>query len=241
VLAASGLTAALALTEAAVAAPAASAGGSVAQFERLAACESGGRWNINTGNGYYGGLQFNLATWRGLGLRGYPHQASKAAQIAAGQKLHSQRGWKPWPACSRKLGLSGNGGYSGTGAVVTPPRAPVASRSRPAPPVAGKTVRGTTAKVRATRAASARALRPAAAPAFPGELSTRDVRTYRPAVRQWQARMVARGWALKVDGYFGPRSAGVAAAFARDKGIAVRTPGVVTKAVWDAAWTTRVT
>ena len=250
VLAASGLAAALALTDAAVASSAASAGGSIAQFERLASCESGGRWNINTGNGYYGGLQFHLATWRGLGMGGYPHQASKAAQIAAGQKLHSQRGWQPWPACSRKLGLRGDGGYSGSGQVTAAAstRAPAASRSRPAAPRAAapvptvsRTVRGTLAKVRATRVARSRALQPVAAPAFGGDLSTRDVRTYRTAVRQWQARMAARGWAIKADGYFGPRSAGVARAFALDKGIATRTPGAVTRAVWDAAWTSPVT
>jgi len=245
-LAAGGLTAALVVTEAAVASTSASAGGSIAQFERLAACESGGRWNINTGNGYYGGLQFNLATWRGLGLGGYPHQASKAQQIAAGQKLHSQRGWKPWPACSRKLGLSGDGGYSGTGQVVAPaPRPPVASRSRPAAPAlpqASRTVRGTRAKARATRIAVQRTLRPVAAPAFDGrELTTRDVRTFRPAVKLWQARMAARGWAIRADGYFGPRSAGVAAAFAREKRLPTRAPGVVSKAVWDAAWTSPVT
>jgi resuscitation-promoting factor RpfA len=245
VLAATGLTAALALADVAVTAPAASAGGSIAQFERLASCESGGRWNINTGNGYYGGLQFNLATWRGLGMSGYPHQASKATQIAAGQKLHSQRGWQPWPACSRKLGLSGDGDYSGSGQVPAPPARPAkASRSRPAAapvPVVGRTVRGTSARVRAVRIARMRTLRPVAPPAFAGDLSTRDVRRYRPAVAQWQARMAARGWAIKVDGRFGPRSAGVAAAFARNKGIRTRTPGVVTRAVWDAAWTTRVT
>ena len=253
VLAAGGLTAALALADAVVVAPAATAGGSVAQFERLASCESGGRWGINTGNGYYGGLQFDLRTWRGLGMSGYPHQASKATQIAAGQKLHSARGWKPWPACSRKMGLSGDGGYSGSGQVVAAPRPvaaprravaprpPVASRSRPAAPLAGRTVRGTTPRVRAARIARARVLRPAGPPVFRGELTPRDVRTFRPAVQQWQARMAARGWAIKVDGHFGPRSAGVAAAFARDKRIAVRTPGVVTKAVWDAAWTTPVT
>ena len=250
-LAVGGLAAALVALDAAVVPPAASAGGSVAQFERLASCESGGRWAINTGNGYYGGLQFNLATWRGLGMRGYPHQASKAVQIAAGQKLHSSRGWQPWPACSRKLGLSGNGGYSGSGeaVLVATARTPAASRSRraaapaPAPvPTVGKTVRGTPARARATRVARLRVLRPVAAPAFDGrELTQRDARTFRPAVQLWQARMAARGWAIRADGYFGPRSAGVAQAFARDKRIATRVPGVVTRAVWDAAWTAPVT
>jgi hypothetical protein len=244
VLAAGLLTASLALADAALTAPAASAGGSVAQFERLAQCESGGRWHINTGNGYYGGLQFDLRTWRGLGMTGYPHEASKATQIAAGQKLHSQRGWKPWPACSRKLGLTGDGGYSGSGQAPAPTtRAPRAGRTRAAAPprTASRTVRSASAQTRSTRVARARALRPVPAPAFPGELSTRDVRTYRPAVKQWQARMAARGWTITADGYFGARSAAVATSFARGKGLSTRTPGVVNKAVWDAAWTTPVT
>jgi flagellar biosynthesis GTPase FlhF len=74
-------------------------------WDRLAQCESGGNWSINTGNGYYGGLQFNLQTWRSVGGSGYPHQASKAEQIHRAQILHSQRGFQPWPACSSKLGL----------------------------------------------------------------------------------------------------------------------------------------
>ena len=244
VLSAGLLTATLAVADVALTAPAASAGGSVAQFERLAQCESGGRWNINTGNGYYGGLQFDLRTWRGLGMTGYPHQASKATQIAAGQKLHSQRGWKPWPACSRKLGLTGDGGYSGSGQAPAPTtRAPRAGRTRAAAPArpATRTVRSASAQTRSTRVARTRALRPVPAPAFPGELSTRLVRTYRPAVKQWQARMAARGWTITADGYFGPRSAAVATSFARGKGLSTRTTGVVNKAVWDAAWTTPVT
>ena len=153
ILVAGGLTAALGLADAALLSSPASAGGSVAQFEQLAQCESGGRWNINTGNGYYGGIQFNLATWRGLGFSGYPHQHSKSTQIAAGQKLHSQRGWQPWPSCSRKLGLAGNGGYSGSGSV--------SAASAPAP--AKASVR-TAAQRReaAARASRSRALRVAA-------------------------------------------------------------------------------
>lgn len=74
-------------------------------WDRLAACESGGNWAINTGNGYYGGIQFSLATWRGLGAPGYPHQSSKATQIYYGKMLQARSGWGQWPACSAKLGL----------------------------------------------------------------------------------------------------------------------------------------
>jgi LysM repeat protein len=75
-------------------------------WDRLAACESGGNWAINTGNGYYGGLQFNLGTWQSNGGNGYPHQASKAEQIRVAENLRAARGFSPWPACSAKLGLS---------------------------------------------------------------------------------------------------------------------------------------
>jgi hypothetical protein len=79
------------------------ASGSV--WDRLAQCESGGNWHINTGNGYYGGLQFSLSTWRAYGGSGYPHQNSRSQQIAIGQKLQAAAGWGQWPACSAKLGL----------------------------------------------------------------------------------------------------------------------------------------
>ncbi len=71
----------------------------------MAQCESGGNWSINTGNGYYGGLQFNLGTWQAYGGSGYPHQNSRADQIAVAERLRADRGFQPWPACSRKLGL----------------------------------------------------------------------------------------------------------------------------------------
>jgi uncharacterized protein YabE (DUF348 family) len=79
------------------------ASGSV--WDRLAKCESGGNWSINTGNGYYGGLQFSASTWRAYGGSGLPHQNSRGQQIAIAQKLQAAAGWGQWPACSRKLGL----------------------------------------------------------------------------------------------------------------------------------------
>lgn len=74
-------------------------------WDRLAQCESGGRWNINTGNGYYGGLQFLPSTWRGVGGTGLPHQHSREEQIKRAQILQARSGWGQWPACARKLGL----------------------------------------------------------------------------------------------------------------------------------------
>lgn len=75
-----------------------------ASWDRLAQCESGGDWSINTGNGYYGGLQFSLSSWRAVGGTGYPHEHSRSTQIEMGQRLHSQGGWRHWPGCSRSFG-----------------------------------------------------------------------------------------------------------------------------------------
>ena len=69
----------------------------------LARCEAGGNWHINTGNGYYGGLQFSASTWRGVGGHGLPHRASKAEQIKRGEKLFARSGASPWPACGHRL------------------------------------------------------------------------------------------------------------------------------------------
>ena len=84
-------------------APAAVASGSV--WDRLAMCGSGGNWAINTGNGFYGGLQFTLSSWQAVGGSGYPNLASREEQIARAQILQSRQGWGAWPACAAKLGL----------------------------------------------------------------------------------------------------------------------------------------
>lgn len=83
--------------------PTAVSGGGV--WDRLAQCESGGNWAINTGNGFYGGLQFTLSSWRAVGGTGMPNQASKAEQIARAQMLQALQGWGAWPVCSIKAGL----------------------------------------------------------------------------------------------------------------------------------------
>jgi Transglycosylase-like domain len=77
-------------------------------WDDLAKCESSGNWAINTGNGYYGGLQFSLGTWNGYGgaeFAQYPHQATRDEQITVAERLHAARGYQPWPACRAKLGL----------------------------------------------------------------------------------------------------------------------------------------
>jgi resuscitation-promoting factor RpfA len=91
----------------AAASPAAAAPEST--WDRLAECESSGNWSINTGNGYYGGLQFSQGSWEWVGGTEYAPRAdlaSKSEQIAAAERLLDLQGWGAWPACSAELGLS---------------------------------------------------------------------------------------------------------------------------------------
>jgi hypothetical protein len=80
-------------------------------WERLAGCESGGNWHINTGNGYFGGVQFADGTWDGNGGDKYAPRAdlaTKSEQMLIAEKVLDARGWSPWPACSSRLGLDGS-------------------------------------------------------------------------------------------------------------------------------------
>ncbi len=102
---------------AAVAAPkhdTAQAGGNSSVWDRLARCESSGNWKINSGNGYYGGLQISKSTWNYYGGRqfaAYPNQTSRSNQIVVAQRIlnghdgKKGQGWKAWPTCSRRIGV----------------------------------------------------------------------------------------------------------------------------------------
>jgi hypothetical protein len=186
-------------------------------FARLRQCESGGNYRINTGNGYYGAYQFDLRTWRGLGYSGRPHEASPGTQDAAARELQAQRGWQPWPACSRKLGLGRHEVRASRATKRSVPASrPAVRKSRPAVGVKK-------------------------APDFSGTtITTALVKQRRADVKAWQARMNARGWDLVVDGQFGKRSARVAARFAAEKGIKAK-PGTVNAAMWKAAWERPIT
>jgi resuscitation-promoting factor RpfB len=84
--------------------PAASSGG--LNWDAVAACESGGNWHINTGNGFYGGLQFDSGTWLSNGGGAYASRAdlaSREQQIAVATRLYNARGSSPWPVCGANL------------------------------------------------------------------------------------------------------------------------------------------
>ncbi|ODT99804.1 MAG: transglycosylase [Pseudonocardia sp. SCN 72-86] len=108
-----------------------------ATWDRVAACESGGNWSINTGNGYYGGLQFSASTWKAFGGTKYAataNQATKAEQIAVAEKVLAGQGWGAWPVCSKKAGASGG----------STPREVPAGDTTTAPKTAPKTPKKTT-------------------------------------------------------------------------------------------------
>lgn len=78
-------------------------------WDRLAQCEAGGNWGINTGNGFQGGLQFSPSTWRAHGGGDYAasaNQATREQQIVVAEKVLATQGWGAWPSCSSSLGLS---------------------------------------------------------------------------------------------------------------------------------------
>jgi hypothetical protein len=101
--------------------PTAQAAGTV--WDRVAACESGGNWAINTGNGFYGGVQFSASTWRAFGgtqFAASANRASKATQVAVARRVLAVQGPGAWPVCSKRAGLTkANGGAVSARATVS--------------------------------------------------------------------------------------------------------------------------
>jgi len=105
----------------------------VSVWDRVAACESGGNWSINTGNGYYGGLQFAAGTWRSHGGTAYASRAdlaSKSAQIAVAERVLASQGPGAWPVCGPRAGLS----RGGSAPVLKTYKAPRTHRAAPSRP-----------------------------------------------------------------------------------------------------------
>ncbi|MEW2392545.1 transglycosylase family protein [Streptomyces venezuelae] len=102
-------------------------------WNKVAACESGNNWSINTGNGYFGGLQFKQSTWEAYGGTAYASRADRASkdqQIAVAEKVLGAQGPGAWPVCSAKAGLTRGGGSPD----VTPARGPGKAASKPERP-----------------------------------------------------------------------------------------------------------
>jgi resuscitation-promoting factor RpfA len=91
--------------------PTAAHAASDSTWDTLAQCESSGNWAANTGNGYYGGLQFSARTWTAFGggeFAATANGASREEQIVVAERVLAEQGWNAWPACSRKTGIRGD-------------------------------------------------------------------------------------------------------------------------------------
>lgn len=158
-----------------------------ATWDALAQCESGGNWSINTGNGFYGGLQFTQQSWNGVGMSGSPATASRAQQIEAGERLLAIQGWGAWPACSAKLGLYGKTGAAPT---YTEPTTTVAAQSQ-----TQQTYTAPAAQVApaapAVQAAPAAVEAPAAAPVAPAAPAAVEAPAAAPAAPAVEAPAAA--------------------------------------------------
>ena len=157
-----------------------------ATWDALAQCESGGNWSINTGNGFYGGLQFTQQSWNGVGMSGSPATASRAQQIEAGERLLAIQGWGAWPACSAKLGLYGKTGAAPT---YTEPTT-VAAQSQTQQTYTAPAAQAAPAAP-AAQAAPAAVEAPAAAPAAPAAPAAVEAPAAAPAAPAVEAPAAA--------------------------------------------------
>ncbi len=226
VVATAALTATAAVGAGMLAASSAGAAGTV--WDAVAACESGGNWAINTGNGYYGGLQFWPATWTGFGGSAYALTADKATkdqQILIAQRVLKVQGPGAWPTCGVRAGLTLANGLATTASTTTASVTPTTtSPSTPAPAptatatnVATPTAQSVPATASPTPAAVAQASRGSARPlVVDGQIGPLT----RGAVEQWTGSLVDGWWSTsdvkrlqsKVgatpDGIIGPLTTG---------------------------------
>jgi len=129
-----GVAAAAALAAAGVATAGSAHAASVSTWDRVAACESGGNWAINTGNGFHGGLQFTHSTWIAYGGGAYASDAnlaSKSAQISVAEKVLASQGPGAWPVCSVRAGLTRGGGSPNVNPAPAPQPAPKKTYTAP--------------------------------------------------------------------------------------------------------------
>ncbi len=189
----------------------ASADPSANDWYRLRMCESTNRYNINTGNGYYGAYQFDLSTWRSVGGTGRPDQASPTEQDYRALILYRNRGWEPW-TCARIAGLREDGD-AGSGV---------------RPPVPGNQGGSGASE------GSGSAPKPAAggAPSYPGrQFSEGDSSE---SLKVWQRQMGKRGYGLTGTGFFGPKTKAAVLDLQRKSGLNV--VGFIGPKTWAAAW-----
>ena len=195
-----------------VSAGSASADPSADDWYQLRMCESTNRYDINTGNGYYGAYQFDLPTWRSVGGSGYPNEAAPSEQDYRALILYRNRGWNPW-VCARLVGLSEDSD----------------ARSKVAPPVGGNQSSGGGASEGAADPAPS-----GGAPAYPGRQFREGDSS--DALAAWQKQMGSRGYDLVGTGFFGPKT--MAAVLDLQAKAGLNVVGYIGPKTWAAAWDT---
>ncbi|AZI59089.1 hypothetical protein EH165_14015 [Nakamurella antarctica] len=187
----------------------ASADPTSADWAAVRQCESGGRYNINTGNGYYGAYQFDLPTWRSVGGSGLPSEATPAEQDLRALTLYRMRGWSPW-ICAALVGVSNDSD----------------AKSGVKPPATGNQS--------SAPAGNEGAATPAApgAPAYPGRQFREG--DFSDALKVWQKQMGTRGYPLTGTGYFGPSTKAAVLKIQGEQGLNV--VGFIGPKTWAAAW-----
>ncbi len=179
---------------------------------QLRQCESSNRYDINTGNGYYGAYQFVLSTWQSVGGSGYPNDAAPAEQDYRALILYRDRGWEPW-TCATIVGLSEDSDAN-TGV---------------APPVAGNQSSGNGSSGASEGADVGSS---GSAPAYPGRQVHEGDSS--EELKAWQKQMGTRGYDLVGTGYFGPKTEAAVLDLQAKSGLNV--VGFIGPSTWAAAW-----
>ena len=183
----------------------------VSTWDKVAQCESTGNWSINTGNGFYGGLQFTPSTWAAYGgtqYAGQANQATRAQQISVAEKVLAAQGPGAWPVCSAKAGLSSGGAPAAVDTSGSDPAQPAAKPSSKAKQGTPKpaTPKSTT-RTPAPAPAPAKPAAPASAAAVPATpANSGPAYTVRPGDTLStiaQAQHVQGGWQSLYDGNHG--------------------------------------
>lgn len=177
---------------------------------QLRMCESTNRYDINTGNGYFGAYQFDQPTWESVGGEGRPDQASPSEQDYRALLLYRQRGWSPW-VCAYLVGLNEDGD----------------ARSGVAPPEPGNQSPGN-----GTDEGSGSADPGASGTAYPGRQFFEG--DYSEDLKAWQKQMGTRGYDLVGTGYFGPKTKAAVLDLQAKAGLNV--VGYIGPKTWAAAW-----
>ena len=112
---------------------------SATDWDAIAKCESGGNWSTNTGNGFYGGLQFTQSTWRAYGGAGSAQNASREEQIAVAERVLQGQGIGAWPVCGRHGGGGSSAPHAHAPKKVTTKKVAAAPKAAPAAPATGVT------------------------------------------------------------------------------------------------------